>query len=210
MTDRYNSIRDNETITKYGNIEIGGQLYVDDIMDIGSPENAKKAIRNLREMEIQKKFRYSLKKTKYMIIKTGREPDVEIKEKVEEGYVTEAESYKYLGLYLNQKGNLQLHIQKIKEKIYIKILEVTRIASRSNVGSEYINMRIKLYESTIVPSILYNLEAWVGMSEKEIEELESIQGKILRKLLELMVSTSYKGILMEIGIWPTKQIFIIL
>ena len=47
-------------------------------------------------MEIEKKMIYELKKTKYMVINTGKEPE-EIIERVKEGIVQETGIYKYLG-----------------------------------------------------------------------------------------------------------------
>ena len=45
-------------------------------------------------MEIEKKMIYELKKTKYMVINTGKEPE-EIIERVKEGIVQETDICKY-------------------------------------------------------------------------------------------------------------------
>ena len=37
------------------------------------------------------------------------------------------------------------------------------------------------------------------------KEIETIQGKTLKRIFKLPVSTAYTGILMETGIWPAEQ-----
>ena len=71
-------------------------IFMDDIAAVGTADNFRKGIQNCRRMEIEKKMIYELKKTKYMVINTGKEPE-EIIERVKEGIVQETGIYKYLG-----------------------------------------------------------------------------------------------------------------
>ena len=43
------------------------------------------------------------------------------------------------------------------------------------------------------------------MRSVEIREIEKEQGKTLKRIFQLPVSTTYTGIIMETGIWPAKQ-----
>ena len=47
-------------------------------------------------MEVEKKFKCALKKTKYMIVKTGKKEEV-ITVKVKGGVIQKTEKYKYFG-----------------------------------------------------------------------------------------------------------------
>ena len=69
-------------------------IFMDDIAAVGTADNFRKGIQNCRRMEIEKKMIYELKKTKYMVINTGKEPE-EIIERVKEGIVQETDIYKY-------------------------------------------------------------------------------------------------------------------
>ena len=40
---------------------------------------------------------------------------------------------------------------------------------------------------------------------REIEEIEKMQSTVLKQLLEVPISTSTAGLLMETGIWPAKE-----
>ena len=52
------------------------------------------------------KFSYGLKKTKYMVVQTGTESQDKIIGNVKEGIVQKTEEYQYVGLWINEKGNL--------------------------------------------------------------------------------------------------------
>ena len=67
-------------------------------------------------METEKKMIYGLKKTRYMVINTGKEPEEVIEERVKEGIVQEVNIYKYLGMVINKSGNLKNHILELNRK----------------------------------------------------------------------------------------------
>ena len=56
---------------QYEQVEVGVPIFMNDIMAAGNHNHVNKAIRSCRNMEETKKFTYGLKKTKYMIVKTG-------------------------------------------------------------------------------------------------------------------------------------------
>ena len=59
---------------------------------------------------------YGLKKTRYMVINTGKEPEEVIEERVKEGIVQEVDIYKYLGMVINKSRNLKNHILELNRK----------------------------------------------------------------------------------------------
>ena len=66
---------------QYGKVEISMSVFMDEIAAVGTADNIRKGIQNCRGMEIEKKMDYryiwimiyGLKKTKYMVINTGKE-----------------------------------------------------------------------------------------------------------------------------------------
>ena len=54
-------------------------------------------------------------------------------------------------------------------------------------------------------ALTYGMEAWANIRSVEMREREKIQGKPLKRIFQLPVSTTYTGIIMETGIWPAKQ-----
>lgn len=155
-------------------------------------------------METKKKMTYGLKKTKYMVVNTGKEPEEAINEGVHEGVVEKVDEYKYVGLWLNEDGNLMLHLKRSMEKLPGKIQQIKNISSKHNIGPDYMRVRLKLYETCVVPSLLFNLEGWGHISNDEMKKLEHQQAFSLTKLLEIPISTPYWGLLSEIGIWSME------
>ena len=52
---------------------IEAPVYVDDILGVGDVSTMEKVIDNTRKMEDMKKFKFSEKKSKYMVIKKGKD-----------------------------------------------------------------------------------------------------------------------------------------
>ena len=78
-TSRVNKIQE-AVKDQYGKVNIGMPVFMDDIAAVGTTDNIRKGIQNCRKMEIEKKMIYGLKKTKYMVINTAKEPEEVIKE----------------------------------------------------------------------------------------------------------------------------------
>ena len=202
--DQVNNIGENQE-KAVGEVMVGILVFVDDVMSAGTAEEIRKAIRNFAEMEKLKKVTYGLKKTKYMIMNTGKELDEEIAEKVKGGMVGETAEYKYVGLWLNKEGNLKLHIENKKKKIKGQISAMKSLASYYNVGDVFVLVRLQLFEVCIIPSILYNIEGWNHLTKKELAQLEMIQHQALCTLLDLPKTTPYIALLNEVGMWRMEE-----
>ena len=203
-TDQINKIgEDQERLL--GTQKVAILIFVDDVMSAGTAEDARKAIRNMAEMEVIKKFTYGLKKTNYMVVDTARGDAEKIKEEVKSGLVKEAKEYKYVGFWVNKQGNCHLQIDNKKKKMKGEVVALKSVANYHNVGETFVNVRLQLYDSSIIPSLLHNMEAWNKQSKAEIKKLEQIQGNTLNNLLELPRTTPYIGLLNELGIWRIEE-----
>ena len=72
-TSRVNAIQE-AVKYQYDKVEISMPVFMDDVAAVGTADDIWKEIQNCRRMEIEKKMIYGLKKTKYMLINTGKEP----------------------------------------------------------------------------------------------------------------------------------------
>ena len=57
-----------------------------------------------------------------------------------------------------------------------------------------------------MPALLYGMEGWKKLSKVEIRHLEKNQGKASKRIFSLAITTSYKGLIIETGVWPAEQI----
>ena len=76
------------------------------------------------------------------------------------------------------------------------LLEINAIGAKSQVGTEEIK---KLFEKCLMPAILHELAAWGRILTNEIDEIERMQGKTLKQLLQVPISTPTARVLMETG-----------
>ena len=203
-TDQINNIGENQD-RNIGDQVVGILVFVDDIMSAGTADDARRCIRNMRVMEVRKKFSYGLKKTKVMVINTGREEKEKIEEQVREGYVTYCDKYKYVGLWVNEEGNCLMHMEKKKEIMKGEMVALKSIANYHNMGPAFLNVRLELYKSCAAKSILFNLEGWNQLTKKEVDKLENIQAMCLCSLLSIPKTTPYIGLLNELGIWTMEK-----
>ena len=55
-------------------------------------------------------------------------------------------------------------------------------------------------ESLFLNGTLTNSEIWYGLTRKEVEELESLDRNLLRKILSTPISTPKESLYLELGI----------
>ena len=65
-------------------------------------------------MEVEKKMKYHLSKTKYMVVQRSKQKEEDVSEQVKAGNIQRTNKYKYLGITINEEGNLKGHIEEIK------------------------------------------------------------------------------------------------
>ena len=92
VTIKVNDVGEKTDYT-FGDIEVGMSIYMDDTSVAGGPEEVKKGIRKCTKMEVGKKMQYSLSKTQYMIVKTGKEKEKYILEQLKAGNIQRTKKY---------------------------------------------------------------------------------------------------------------------
>ena len=73
------------------------------------------------------------------------------------------------------------------------------------MGELAVKGQLNLAEVIVIPSLLYNAVAFHKITDKEMDELEKLQKKVLTGILELPSSTPYIPLLIETGFWPMKD-----
>ena len=91
------------------------------------------------------------------------------------------------------------HIQQVETKTNNISKETKLIGSKSQAGSEKMKVKIKLFETCLMPAIIHGLEVWGRITATEMKEISNIQGSVLEKTLHLLKSTPNIGILFETG-----------
>ena len=192
----------NDVVTYYGpDIPIRAVSFIDDVTGMGGITTSNSVITNCGVMEEQKKFSFSNSdgKTEYLVVVCNEEEIKTVTSEVRQGPIKRVFEHKMLGTWFDETGRFEINIIKRKEKLPFMIGTVIGVGSSINVGYLAVQVRLKLGEVVVLPSFLYNAEGFAVYTTKEINELEKVQGNMLRKFLAVPRSTHY-DLLMETGI----------
>ena len=137
---------------------IGMPVFMDDIAAIGGAEDIRKGIRNCRKMEIEKTIEYGLTKTNIVVIKTRKGIAEKIEEEVRAGKVKKTDKIRYLGMAIDSEGNLKDHIRQVETKSRNISKEIKVLRSKIQVGPEEMKVKIKLFETCLMPATIHGLE----------------------------------------------------
>ena len=135
-----------------------------------------------------------------MMVKTGKEREEIVQEKIKSRAVQKTETYHYLGITINEKGNLEQHIEVIEKKCETISREIDAIGTKNQVGKEETRIKLKLFDTCLMTALTYGIEAWANIRTVEMREIEKIQEKTLNTIFQFPVSTTYTGIIIETGI----------
>ena len=93
-------------------------------------------------------------------------------------------------MVINKLGNLKDHILELDRKCEVINREISAVGAKHQVGKEEIRVKLKLYVC-LMPALLYGLEAWGKIDRDEMNEIEKIHRKVLKRIFNLPISTSY-------------------
>ena len=100
-------------------------------------------------------------------------------------------------MIISTDGQLTEHIKELNSRC--------EIGGNTQVGKEEVRVKLKLFETCLMPALLYGMEAWKKLSKAEIQNIEKIQGKALKRIFSLPITTPYIGLVIETGVSPVEQ-----
>lgn len=182
----------------YSYIKLSILLFADDTVLFSNNKNDLQHMLNLFEQYCDDwKLTVNIAKTKILIFSSGRHAEntrfyfkgIEI-EVVRE--------YKYLGIYLSKSGsfsNCKKHVAQQANNAMFSLLRKIRVLNLP------IEMQIDLFNKLIKPILLYGCEIW---ALGNLDILERVQLKFLKRILNLKKSTPSYMVYGETGVYPLK------
>ena len=80
------------------------------------------------------------------------------------------------------------------------------ILQEISFGKHYFEIAMLLRQTIFINKFLWDIETWYNVTEKEIEQLESIDKILLRRILGVPVSVPIALMYLELGITPLSYI----
>ena len=115
---------------------------------------------------------------------------------------------KYLGDQIHESGcamsitvTIEERIRKLKSKC-IETIQLAESPVMSITGNSL--PAFKLYESTILPTLLHNSESWVSLNQSHINTLQKFQNDFIKNVLRLPDSTPKAILQYDVGLMPIK------
>lgn len=184
-------------------IEIKSPVYVDDMMNAGERQAAETFVKKCAVFEKRKKATVNIDKSGCVVVNATGELK-ELEAEVKNGKIACKPEMKYVGTWIGQKGTYEINIEKGKGLIENLIMKVKNMTAENKVGCLSTILKLELNEIVICPALHHNIQVWHSITKTELEKLESRQGQILKRLLNLPRTTPYYGILYETGIWTVE------
>ena len=108
----------------------------------------------------------------------------------------------YLGDIISSDGKNTKNIESRISKGIGKITEIIHLLEMISLGEHYMEIAILFRETIFLNGILTNAEIWYSFTEAEIKEFENLDKKLLRKILQVPISTPQEALYLELGILP--------
>ena len=193
-----------DSLYKYKGVPVPPLGMVDDIINVSTVENTARMNKCINTFIESKKLRLSETKCFRMHIGRGHEKCPELK--VHDFEMKESEKEKYLGDIIDKNGNVNATIENRKKRGQGIINEIMSIINEIPFGKFRTEVAMKLRESMFINSMLFNSEAWHGVTAANITTLEVVDQALLRAILNAHKGTTKEFLYLETGALPIRWI----
>ena len=109
------------------------------------------------------------------------------------------ESESYLGDIISGDGTNKGNIQNRVAKGLGRIAQIMCMLEKISLGKHYFKIALILRESLFLSSVLTNSEVWYRVTQSEIEELETLDRSLLKRIFSCPSSTPTSALYLESG-----------
>ncbi len=178
--------------------KIGDLLWVDDVALLSTDEKELQELLDITE-KTAKKYRIEFGKEKSKVLKIGKKGEKNPNLKLGNMEMDMTKTYEYLGETINDKGNIENHIKKIRGKAEAAYQTVRVIAGDKDFNLIDMETTWKLIETCVLPIITYASETWNNTKE-QTKSLNRILDNIIKRTVQTPVSTPRESLYMETGL----------
>ena len=126
--------------------------------------------------------------------------------KVHDDEMEDSRREKYLGDIVDRTGSVKNTIEDRKNKGHGTVSEILAIINEIPLGQFKIEIGLKLREAMLINGMLFNSEAWHGISDVEIQMLERVDELLLCSLVGGHAKTPVEFLYLETGSLPIRYI----
>ena len=112
----------------------------------------------------------------------------------------------YLGDIIDKSGSIKPNIEKRKNKGYGMISNILAIISDLPLGHWRTESGLRLRQAMLINGILFNSEAWHGISRKDVEAFEKVDEALIRGILNAHPKIPIEALYLETKSIPIRFI----
>ena len=166
----------------WSNTTMGCLLWMDDVVLIHHDKEEIQKMLNITD-DIAKRYHIKFGKEKSQILTIGSEeptPNLTLGDEEMDSTTT----YKYLGMTMNRKGNLEAHLKSTKGKVEAALQTIFCMAGNEEFKNIEMATIWKLINTCLIPILTYGAEAWVPT------KAEVVQAQIMMNICHQAHTTS--------------------
>ncbi|XP_071963907.1 uncharacterized protein [Antedon mediterranea] len=202
MNELTKLLREHALGVRIHDICLGSLFWADDIVLLADSEKELNKMLDLVSLFAKKwKFNFNSEKSNVLII--GQNLNSEKLWKLGDTFISEVETYKYLGVYISRNLKDNFHINQVIKKGNRIIAYIKSIIDRLNNFDRVVYGDI-LWRSIGLPTINYACAVCVNTNTKDIQRIESLQLQMARTILKASRSTAKEALYGDLGWQPIK------
>ena len=172
-------------------------LYADDTIIISdNAENFQKCLDSF--FEYCNQWKLTVNESKSKIIVFGARNTDKFNFKFGDATLEIVDKYKYLGTYFSKSGsflNARKHlVEQAKKAMYLLNMRIRNLELP-------VDLQLKLFDSTVLPILLYSADVW---GFEDIKMIESLHNQFLRSITHTRKSTPRYMLYGELGRYPLE------
>ena len=192
-----------ELLFDYKGVKVPPLGMVDEIITVTNVEQTKTTMNKLINTFIEHK-NLNLSQEKSYRINIGKGHLNCPKLQVHENEMNEADAEKYLGDVIDKSCKIQAAINKRLKRGEGIISEILSILSEISLGKYKTEAALKLREAMLLIGVLYNSEAWHGLTSAQVVIMEQLDESFLRGILNAHRKTAKEFLYPETENRPIK------
>ena len=189
---------------RVGNMMLSSLLYVDDLLDLTETLSDREKS-HLQAIVFTKQNNMSLSGTKCFGMGINSDEPLPVLPIDVDKQVIPVEEIVYLGDVFNTKGNNDGLIKDRVRRATKAMISISSLVKETNLGIYEVQVWLLLYRSLFLSTVLFNSQAWSGIRKKDIEQLQIVQLKFLKRILNLPSSTPNSFLFLELGVLPIEK-----
>lgn len=115
-------------------------------------------------------------------------------------------NHKYLGKIIEEKAKGKEEVKERIRKANAAASEALTLINSKELKNKRISIGIKLLQTVVIPILTTGCETWTKLTEKEKQEVNSVQTQYLTKLLRVPKTTPKSALLRETNLMKIEHI----